>query len=66
MLENVIMKLLSGRFLLTVTCGLVFAYATVNKLIPTDATISILTMVFVSYFQRTDRVNPQQPQIKQP
>lgn len=48
-------KILSGRWLLTVICGLVFAYCAVSKILPVDATISIITMVFVSYFSRNDR-----------
>ena len=48
-------KIVSGRFILTVICGVVFAYCSINKLIPPDAVISVLTMVFVSYFQRNDR-----------
>lgn len=50
-----ITKLLSGRFILTITCSIVFAYCAYAKIIPTDAIVSILTMVFISYFQRKDR-----------
>ena len=45
-------KLLSGRYFLTVVCGLVFAYVAINKVIPPDAVIAILSTVFVSYFNR--------------
>jgi hypothetical protein len=48
-------KILSGRLLLTIICGGVFAYVSVNKIIPVDATVSILTMVFIAYFNRHDR-----------
>jgi hypothetical protein len=48
-------KLLSGRFILTVVCSIVFGYCAVKGKIPVDAIVSIITMVFVSYFQRTDR-----------
>ena len=48
-------KLSSGRFVLTITSGLVFAYAVVTKILPPEATSAILTMVFVSYFNRSDR-----------
>ena len=48
-------KLLSGRFILTVVGAVVFAVCAVTKIIPVDATVSILTMIFVAYFQRTDR-----------
>ena len=46
-------KILSGRFLLTVICGLVFAYVSINKVIPPDATIAILTLVFMAYFSKS-------------
>jgi hypothetical protein len=45
-------KLLSGRFILTVISGIVFAYAVYAKLLPPEAIASIITMVFVSYFQK--------------
>jgi len=48
-------KILSGRLWLTIICGIVFAYTSITKIIPPDATISILSMVFVSYFTRSDR-----------
>ena len=48
-------KLLSGRYILTLICGIVFAYGAVSKLLPADAVVAIVSMVFISYFQRTDR-----------
>ncbi len=48
-------KLLSGRLWLTIITGLVFAYAVFTKLLSAEATATIVTMVFISYFQRTDR-----------
>jgi len=48
-------KLLSGRWILTVICGVVFVYCAINKLLPKEAVISIITMVFVAYFDRNDR-----------
>lgn len=45
-------KVLSGRWILTVTCALVFAYVAMNGMLPKEAVASILTMVFVSYFNR--------------
>jgi len=53
--QHIIDKFSSGRWILTVICGIVFAYVAIQKIIPVDATISILTMVFVSYFNRNDR-----------
>ncbi len=48
-------KLLSGRLWLTIISGLVFAYVSFMKIIQPDVIATILTMVFVSYFQRQDR-----------
>jgi len=45
-------KLLSGRYILTIISGIVFAYCAIAKTIPVDATVSILTMIFVAYFQK--------------
>jgi len=50
-------KLLSGRFILTVICGGVFAWGAVTKIVPPDAVVSIISMVFISYFNRHDRQN---------
>ena len=48
-------KLLSGRYFLTVICGLAFCYAMIKQTLPAEAIVSIITMVFISYFQRSDR-----------
>lgn len=48
-------KLLSGRFLLTISAGIVFIYCSVKGLLKTDVIASIITMVFTLYFQRSDR-----------
>jgi len=45
-------KLLSGRFILTIISGLVFGYAVCMKILPPEATAAILSMVFVSYFDK--------------
>jgi len=45
-------KILSGRFYLTVISGIVFAYAVYTGKLNAEATATIVTMVFVSYFQR--------------
>jgi len=55
MLEHIFAKMSSGRWILTMTCALVFAYGTFAKIIPPDATVSIVSMVFISYFNRPDR-----------
>ena len=48
-------KLLSGRFLLTVITGAAFGYTVINKLLPAEAIAAIISMVFISYFNRSDR-----------
>lgn len=58
-------KLLSGRFILTVITGVVFAYAVWQKIINAEATATIITMVFISYFQRNDRVTENKGEVKQ-
>ena len=45
-------KILSGRFYLTVISGAVFAYAVWSGKLNAEATATIITMVFISYFQR--------------
>ena len=45
-------KITSGRFLLTLITGGVFAYAVLTKQIEPQATASIIAMVFVSYFNK--------------
>ena len=48
-------KLFSGRFILTCVCAAVFAYVSAKGIIPAEAIIVILTVVFQSYFDRQDR-----------
>jgi len=58
-IRHILLKLSSGRWILTIIGGLVFAYAVYAKILPPEATASILTMVFVNYFQR-DRKKEEQ------
>ena len=48
-------KILSGRFWLTIIAGGVFAWASVKGKINAEAISAIISMVFISYFQRQDR-----------
>ena len=47
-------KMTSGRFLLTVIAGLVFAYATYARLLTSEAVAAILALVFTSYFNKKE------------
>jgi hypothetical protein len=55
MRDKIIDKIISGRFWLTIIAGIVFAYATIKEMLPPEAVSAIVTMVFVSYFDRKDR-----------
>ena len=52
MLEKIVEKLTSGKFLLTIMVGISFLYATFTKLLSPEAVATIITMVFISYFQK--------------
>jgi len=45
-------KLTSGRWILTITCALVFIYATMKGILEAQAVSAILAMVFQAYFSR--------------
>lgn len=47
-------KFSSGKFWLTIISGLVFAYATWERLLSAEAIATIITMVFISYFQKSE------------
>ena len=57
MTEHIFNKISSGRWILTVIGGGVFAYVAITGMLPKEATASILTAIFMSYFQRSDRSN---------
>lgn len=50
--KPVLDKLFSGRYFLTIMAGLVFAYASFNKIIGSDVVGTIVTMVFTLYFTK--------------
>jgi hypothetical protein len=58
MWEKMLNKMLSGRFILTVICGVVFAWAVFQKQMESATITAILLSVFNSYFDRKDRGNP--------
>lgn len=53
--DKIIAKITSGRFILTVIGGGVFAYSAYAKIMPPEAISAIVTAIFMSYFQRSDR-----------
>ena len=48
-------KLTSGRWILTIIVGLVFAYAVYEKILDAAATATIIIIVIKDYFSRPDR-----------
>lgn len=60
-MDKIWLKFLSGRFLLTVVAGLVFAYCAITKMLNAECVSAIVSMVFISYFQRNDRNGAKQP-----
>lgn len=54
---TMIQKLLSGRFILTVVCAIVFMWYSIIGKLSTEAIAAILASVFQAYFNRTDRSN---------
>ena len=48
-------KILSGRWILTVTCAGVFFWAAISGQLSNEGIAVIVTMVFKDYFARTDR-----------
>lgn len=51
-------KLLSGRFLFTLVCALVFAVLSINKILPVDKVMEVILVVVMAYFSRNDRSKP--------
>jgi hypothetical protein len=54
-------KILSGRLWLTIITGAVFAYCSFTKILNAECISAICSMVFISYFQRTDRNGKNNP-----
>ena len=48
-------KIFSGRWILTVACAIVFAYASIKGILDAATVATVLMFVFKSYFDRGDR-----------
>ena len=59
-----LIKAMSGRYVLTVTCAIVFAYCAIQGKMSNEAIAAILGTVFTAYFNRQDRGNTQGGQQK--
>ena len=58
-LNRIVDKCLSGRFILTLIGGVIFAWAAIHKQLEAAAVSAILTSIFNSYFFRSDRNKPE-------
>ena len=58
MISKVLDKVLSGRWLLTVTCAAVLAYGVYSKIMPSQTAVLVIVLVFEWYFKRDDRQPP--------
>lgn len=51
-MDEIMKRLGSGRFWLTIITGVVFAYCSFTKVLNSEAISAIVSMVFISYFSR--------------
>ena len=54
-IKRIIDKILSGRFILTVLCGIAFVWCVITRQLAEATITAILLAVFNSYFDRKDR-----------
>lgn len=50
-------KFTSGKFWLTIICGLVFAYCSINKILPQDKVYDVILVVVYAYFTKNSIQN---------
>ena len=54
-------KLTSGRYVLTLMAGFAFVWVTIKGILPPEAVSAIISMVFISYFQKGKNNVDRQP-----
>ena len=59
--DRIVEKITSGKWVLTVTCGVTFAWLAIDKTLPSEAVGPILASVFTHYFAK--RPNEKDPSI---
>ncbi len=52
MLDHILKKLFSGKWLLTLACAIAFVYAVMNQMLAEATIAAIIVGVFKDYFQR--------------
>jgi hypothetical protein len=53
-------KVFSGRYLLTIVCGIVFYWSSITGQLSNEAVAAVIMMVFTAYFNRNDRDSKEQ------
>lgn len=62
MQDQLVRQISSGRFILTVICGLSFGYMAITGILEAKDSLLIMTLVFSSYFQKpTETSKPENP-----
>ena len=56
-LERIVFKFTSGRFILVMTVAAVYAYLAIEQVIPTDNVIQITLLILYAYFHRNKSEN---------
>jgi len=62
---NVICKLLSGRFILTVIAGVTFAVMAIQEILDPKDALMVIMVVMTSYFQKRRTENGEGKQAKE-
>ena len=52
-MDKIIEKLTSGKFLITMIVGIVFAYLSCAEVIPTDKVMEVVLIVIYAYFTKS-------------
>lgn len=52
-------KLMSGRFIFTVACAIVYVFCSLTKMLPPDKIMEVILVVVMAYFSRNDRIKPE-------
>jgi len=52
LIERVLVKFTSGRFILTIAASIVFIYLSINEILPIDRVMEIILIIIYAYFSR--------------
>lgn len=52
LIERVLVKFTSGRFILTIAASIVFIHLSINEILPIDRVMEIILIIIYAYFSR--------------